>query len=94
MCLLGVEDSDYQKYEDIFLRPRERHHYLIHTQDSWMERKRSWNRNLVLRHLAGEQTIGLFPADWIDYLMIDIDRHDNESEANLRSRIKEVRTDY
>jgi hypothetical protein len=91
MCLLGISDSDYQKYEEMFLRPRERYHYIIRTLRGWVTRKYPWDENLVLRHLTNENTIGLYPADQLNHLMININRHDHETKANLRSRIKKVR---
>jgi hypothetical protein len=87
---LGIEDYDYQRFEEMFLRPREKHHHILKTENSWVEIKHPWNKNQVLRHLTGEQTIGLFPASELDYLMVDIDRHNNENETQLKSRIKEV----
>jgi hypothetical protein len=90
MTRLGIEDPDYQKYEEMFLRTKEKHHYLLKTSDSWTELKHPWTGNLILKHLTGEQTVGLFPADSIDYLMIDIDRHNRENNANIQSRIRQV----
>jgi|GEM_PF-3589397 len=91
MTMLGIEDRDYQKYEEMFLRPKEKHHYLLKTSDSWTELKHPWTGNLILKHLTGEQTVGLFPTDSIDYLMIDIDRHNNESKNSIQSRIRQVK---
>jgi hypothetical protein len=91
MTRLGIEESDYQEYEEMFLRPRQKHNYLLKTSDSWVARKHPWSKNQVLRHLTGEQIIGLFPADCIDYLMIDIDRHRGESTTTMLSRINQVR---
>ena len=90
MKALGIEDCDYQRYQEMFLRPRDNHHYILKTEDSWVEIKHPCNKNHVLRHLTGEQTIGLFPATQLDYLMIDIDRHSNERGAVIKSRIKKV----
>ncbi|MDP3025893.1 MAG: hypothetical protein Q8O10_10235 [candidate division Zixibacteria bacterium] len=91
LYLLGIDESDYRKYEEIFLRYREASHYIQKTKDSWVEIKHPWRKREVLRHLTGERTIGLFPGEKLDYMMIDIDRHDHEAKANLRSRIKKVR---
>jgi hypothetical protein len=87
---LGIEEYSYQAYEKMFLRPREKHHYIVKKENGWIEIKHPWNKALVLRHLTGEQTIGLFPAVQIDYLMFDIDRHNEEGLDELRSRIDKV----
>lgn len=87
---LGIEHCDYKRYEELFLRPRERHHYIKKTSDSWVEIKHPWNKNLVLKHLGGETIIGLFPAHQVNYLMADIDRHNAEDEASLRLRMEGV----
>ena len=90
MNRLGIGDCDYQRYEDVFLRAKDKHRYIMKTEDSWVEIKHPWNRNQILSHLAGERTIGLFPANQLDYLMIDIDRHNDEDEAHLKSRIQKI----
>lgn len=87
---LGIEEPDYERYEDMFLKSRERHHFLTQTDGKWSEIKSPWKENDVLKHLTGERTIGLFPACQIDYLMVDIDRHNDEDGAHIRSRIDRV----
>jgi len=87
---LGIDNCDYERYEEMFLRPRERHHYIQKTPSGWIEIKHPWNKSLVLKHLTAERTIGLFPAHQLDYIMVDIDRHNNEDETTLRSRMKGV----
>ena len=86
MKLLGIGGSEYERYEEMFLRSREKHYHIRKTPDGWVEIKHPWNRNLVLKHLTGEQTIGLFPATKIDYLMIDVDRHGDKVYSSLRLR--------
>lgn len=90
MRLLGIQASDYQMYEDMFLKCREWQYFLTRTDGRWREVKHRWNKNDVLRHLNGEKTIGLFPATWINYLMIDIDRHNDEDDGVIKSRINQV----
>lgn len=87
---LGIENSDYERYEEMFLRSRERGHFITLTNKRWREMKHPWRRNDVLRHLTGERTIGLFPAAHIPYLMVDIDNHNGENGASLLSRVKAV----
>ena len=87
---MGIEDCDYERYEEMFLRSREKHRYISKTADSWMETKHPWSRNLILRHLTGERTIGLFPAHQVDYLMFDIDRHREKDETSLIPRMDAV----
>lgn len=88
---LGIDESDYRKYEEMFLRYREASHYIQRTEDSWVAIKHPWNKREVLRHLTGERTIGLFPGEKLDYMMIDIDRHDHEDKCTLKSRIDSMR---
>lgn len=90
MTQLDIEGSDYERYEEMFLRSREKGHFITRINGEWREVKHPWGKNHVLRHLTGERTIGLFPAARIDYLMIDIDRHNEEEETLIRSRVNQV----
>jgi hypothetical protein len=87
---LGIDDRDYRKYEEMFLKCREQHHFITPPYGKWIEIKHAWKKNDVTRHLTGGRTIGLFPAAQIDYLMIDIDRHNQENHDLIKSRIDQV----
>ncbi|MGB7062820.1 MAG: hypothetical protein WBF13_10785 [Candidatus Zixiibacteriota bacterium] len=87
---LGIDKIDYERYEEMFLRSREGGHFIILTDGRWSEVKHPWSKGQILRHLTGERTIGLFPAAYIDYLMLDIDNHDNQDEGSLQPRVKAI----
>jgi hypothetical protein len=87
---LGVGDAEIKKYTQLFCSTRRSDRYLQKTDRSWVTRKCPWEENLIVSHLLGEIIIGLFPADDIDYLMLDIDNRDRKQSTTPQERCKRI----
>jgi len=77
---LGLTDMLFETYLHMFSSNRLEFKYIYRPKDSdnWITSKYRWTKNLVARHLTREDTIGLFPADFIDFMMFDIDNHESQ----------------
>lgn len=89
---LGVSVEEYIRYHSMFCKNRMQYKYIKKTKDGWSQSNYSWDNNLILRHLLEEATIGLFPANQIDYLIFDIDNHTTQMTESIEHRCREIIT--
>jgi hypothetical protein len=86
----GIARLRPDSYCRMFCSTRRRDRHLLRKDDSWITCKHRWDENLILRHLEGEIIIGLFPANYIDYLMFDIDNHEPGLTVSPQERCRLV----
>lgn len=63
------------RYRAMFCDNRKPAQYISRDSNGWHTVKRRWRDQQIIAHLQGRSVIGLFPADWIDYMMFDLDNH-------------------
>ena len=81
---LGLTIGHIEQYRVLFLDDRLRGKHSIHKDHQWPELPYPWDDHLVLRHLAGLKTIGLFWARKVRTLMLDFDAHEPRTPEEAR----------
>jgi hypothetical protein len=77
---IEIDEDAKKKYLDMFASTRVPNKYIKKSKEGWREIKRKWSGDPIESHLRQTDTLGLFPAEWINYLMIDLDNHGGATE--------------
>lgn len=87
---LGISEEQFGQYRQMFCINRLIYKYLKMGHKGWVTCPYPWHDRSILLHLTHEEVIGLFPADRIDYLMLDVDNHDPTHTPPVEVQTKEV----
>jgi len=85
----GGRGEFLDKYLIMFCWSRCKKKY-IRLFDKWCQIDRPWTKKLLLDHLLGHTAIGLFPSKSIDYLMLDVDNHNQRCQDSVITRVRRV----